>query len=86
MRPSVLFVALLFLGREPAEHGHLLGIRARSRARHLEDERKFGEPRLVEQSSKAFLADLPGSDVGVAVPVGTETGRRVVAVDDVDAP
>ncbi len=39
----------------------------------------------MQQRAKAVLADLPVSDVRVAVSIGREPGDRVVAVDDLDA-
>src|SRR5437773_1621484 len=56
-----------------------------ARAGHLENERKFRQPRLVQEGAKALLADLAGSDVRVAVAVGTQPGDRIVAVDNLDA-
>src|SRR5438477_8147147 len=70
---------------QPFQHGHLLGVGTAARAGHLENERKFRQPRLVQEGAKALLADLAGSDVRVAVAVGTQPGDRIVAVDNLDA-
>ena len=67
------------------QYGNLLGVRTISSAGHLEDEGEPGEPRLVQQGTKALLANLSGPDIRVTVSVGAETGDGVVAVDHLDA-
>ena len=71
---------------DPPDALHLLDVGAVAIwAGHLEDARQLLKRGMPEHVAKALLADLPLTDVGVAVAVRAERDHRVVDVQAAEA-